>query len=279
MRLICPNCGAQYEVDDKVIPSTGRDVQCSNCGHTWFQQPAHMDADLAEELADDMPAKAPIKKPVEQSDAAPVAAPPPPPEKPKARSLDPDIASVLREEATREAEARRKESESLESQPELGFTDEPDVAADRSAAARARMARLRGGEENDAEAAAALAAAAATGARRDLLPDIEEINSTLRASQDRAPAGDPAAGVEQDAVREKSYRGGFRLGFGVMVFGIALAIALYAFAPQISQAVPATEPFLISYVAWANTVREQVNGNVDRLVTWVSGLIGGSPAE
>ncbi|KEP71448.1 hypothetical protein DL1_06530 [Thioclava dalianensis] len=37
MRLVCPNCGAQYEVDDAVIPENGRDVQCSNCAHSWFQ--------------------------------------------------------------------------------------------------------------------------------------------------------------------------------------------------------------------------------------------------
>lgn len=37
MRLVCPNCAAQYNVDDRAIPPGGRDVQCSNCGHTWFQ--------------------------------------------------------------------------------------------------------------------------------------------------------------------------------------------------------------------------------------------------
>ncbi|WP_201723338.1 zinc-ribbon domain-containing protein, partial [Sulfitobacter sp. HI0076] len=37
MRLICPNCDAQYEVPDEVMPVAGRDVQCSNCGQTWFQ--------------------------------------------------------------------------------------------------------------------------------------------------------------------------------------------------------------------------------------------------
>ena len=37
MRLVCPNCNAQYEVDDAAIPDSGRDVQCSNCGHGWFQ--------------------------------------------------------------------------------------------------------------------------------------------------------------------------------------------------------------------------------------------------
>lgn len=44
MRLICPNCGAQYEVPDSVIPETGRDVQCSSCGHTWFQRHAQQDS-------------------------------------------------------------------------------------------------------------------------------------------------------------------------------------------------------------------------------------------
>ena len=44
MRLTCPNCGAQYEVPAEVIPESGRDVQCSNCGDTWFQtHPDHPD--------------------------------------------------------------------------------------------------------------------------------------------------------------------------------------------------------------------------------------------
>jgi predicted Zn finger-like uncharacterized protein len=38
MRLVCPNCSAQYEVDASAIPASGRDVQCSNCGHTWWQR-------------------------------------------------------------------------------------------------------------------------------------------------------------------------------------------------------------------------------------------------
>ena len=48
MRLICPSCEANYEVDDRVIPDDGRDVQCSNCGHTWFQKSAAMLAEEAE---------------------------------------------------------------------------------------------------------------------------------------------------------------------------------------------------------------------------------------
>lgn len=40
MRLVCPNCVAQYEVADGTIPESGRDVQCANCGHIWFQDAA-----------------------------------------------------------------------------------------------------------------------------------------------------------------------------------------------------------------------------------------------
>ena len=37
MRITCPNCGAQYEVPEDAIPESGRDVQCSACGHTWLE--------------------------------------------------------------------------------------------------------------------------------------------------------------------------------------------------------------------------------------------------
>ena len=50
MRLICPNCSAQYEIDATLVPDEGRDVQCSNCGHTWFELPPPPE-DFAEALA------------------------------------------------------------------------------------------------------------------------------------------------------------------------------------------------------------------------------------
>ena len=39
MRLVCPNCNARYEIEASLIPSEGRDVQCSSCGETWWQPP------------------------------------------------------------------------------------------------------------------------------------------------------------------------------------------------------------------------------------------------
>lgn len=42
MQLICPNCVAQYEIDESNIPAEGRDVECASCGHHWFQDKVQM---------------------------------------------------------------------------------------------------------------------------------------------------------------------------------------------------------------------------------------------
>ncbi|MBD3766183.1 MAG: zinc-ribbon domain-containing protein, partial [Rhodobacterales bacterium] len=62
MRLICPNCGAQYEVDDAAIPPEGRDVQCSACGHAWYQlhPDAAAEAETDDERYEPVPATVPI---------------------------------------------------------------------------------------------------------------------------------------------------------------------------------------------------------------------------
>lgn len=261
MRLVCPNCGAQYEVDDNVIPETGRDVQCSNCGHTWFQRPAHMDAELADELDEPPPEDAAFEEPEDDEPAPEPAAEP--------RGLDPSIANVLREEAEREKEARRAETEGLETQPDLGLEESGAAAHDRSAAARARMARLRGLDDDAEPDAAAMAAAA--GARSELLPDIEEINSSLRASEDRDSEAD--AGTDADDEETRRRRGGFRTGFLLVVLVAAIAAAVYALAPQIARQVPQAEPYLASYVAWANDMRAQVGVGLDIAVSEISDLI------
>jgi len=187
MRLTCPNCDAQYEVPDEVMPKTGRDVQCSNCGQTWFQK--HPDAiatpDEARRVLDD-----------NTPDADEEISPPPPPmpntTSAARKQLDPSVADILREEAEAERKARERTTPpKLESQPELGeslnaATPPEDEAEVRAREARARMARMRG---EDPVAAAGAAGAAATSSRKDLLPDIDEINSTLRADFAARSAG------------------------------------------------------------------------------------------
>lgn len=282
MRLICPNCAAQYEVGDDVIPTNGRDVQCSNCAHTWFETPGASEAREAEQSAP--PALASIDAKV--TDAAPLEAadidtssivddvasdvvpsqnePPetnqtvdetPPQAEAQVedadtdmpavrRPLSPSVAEILREEAARE-EARRITDTSLETQPDLGLDSPRDPADQVAQEARDRMARLKG------EAApAAIAAAAATtvaAARSDMLPDIEEINSSLRSEDERSQA---AEGRPQ--TKRKS---GFRRGFFTVLLIAVVALLIYMFAPQISAAVPALEPTLTTYVNTVNDAR------------------------
>lgn len=42
MRLICPNCSTQYDVDAAAIPDGGREVQCGVCDTVWFQPDARI---------------------------------------------------------------------------------------------------------------------------------------------------------------------------------------------------------------------------------------------
>lgn len=250
MRLTCPNCEAQYEVDDSVIPPEGRDVQCSNCGHTWFQQ-----ADGAEDAA--------FWEPEAEPDGPGPETAEPPETTPEARRrpLDETVLSVLREEA--EFEQRAREAEALEDQPDLGL-DAPPAPQDTSH--EERMARLRGLETGTAED---LGTRREATARRDLLPDIEEINSTLD------PMHYPLADMDDFASAADRDRGnGFRRGFALVLILAGIALSLYAYAAQIAAAVPALEPALGLYAGtidnWRLWLNTQVPLGLERLTEIVT---------
>ena len=291
MRLICPNCDAEYQVDDAAIPETGRDVQCSNCGHAWFQ--LHADAEMAREVEEDvfgeMPSNADEPSPenaapaesaapavtnatdavaanadAADTDAADLAAP----AAGTRQTLAESVLSVLREEAERETAVRREEGPaprpldetgSVETQTEFGLDDSAQSSS-ASAAAR-HIARLKG---VDAEMPAM--AEAKSAARRDLLPDIEEINSTLRATSERAQAQmDDVDALPDIRRRRRGFRSGFVL---VMIVAVALAMA-YIMAPRIIAQMPGAAPTMRSYVAavdngrlWLDGVMKSASGSL-----------------
>jgi len=302
MRLICPSCGAQYEVDADLIPETGRDVQCSACGHVWFEGPAGTVAEAAAEPEAEATAVAVAEEP----EAAPAMAaevepevpptfaenplPPVPPVRAPRRTVTPAIAEILRQEAERERAAREAEARAaLERQEELPLPEpEPVAVAEPEVTAVAESVPERGDEpeaveEPPAKAAepdlaeavhAAIAAEAARPVprppepalsvpaaavrpaeappvapvavapmpRRDRLPDIEEINSTL------SPASGQAMSAAERAAEGRGGRG-FRLGFGLVLLVAALLALVYVYAPRIIAAVPASEPVIAPYAA------------------------------
>ena len=232
MRIICPNCDAQYEVDDAAIPAGGRDVQCSNCGHGWFQEREPGAEALTAELYD-------------EPDPVPAASP------------------AL---SQREIAARKAESQGIELQGDLGLPPPVSVAAAAPAAREsvppdaALAAQLRQG-------AGLAEKATKPSARRDLLPDIEEINSTLKPGA--VAAKGPQAGAEVE-----TGSGGFRSGFTLMLVVAAAMVALYVLAPQITAQSPGLGPTLDAYVALVDAVRSHLDGLIRQATGFLQGLSG-----
>lgn len=352
MRLVCPNCDAKYEVPEDAIPDAGRDVQCANCSHAWFQTRARTaSAAIVTKQPDPEPVAGPLASPAAVADSEPAAAMPPvavdvaaeaemppepaastgkskaagkgatPPAEPPlpeveppeaepphaepiaavsepeghapvpmpetpetepqvvsaeaeaapglgawpemaedvdtapaiaARAVDESVLTILREEAEREAKARRADGQALEDQPDLGVDAAP-------------VARKKGaGKKSIPEPVEATKASA----RRDLLPDVEEINSTLRPSDlpEAEFVGDPEA-VARDG------RGAFRSGFLLVLSAAILGGAIYIASVWLANLIPALEGPLKSYVGLIDGVRL----SLDSLMRSATRLISGEP--
>ncbi len=241
MRLTCPNCGAQYEVPDKVIPPKGRDVQCSNCDTSWFF--AHPDPLMRAEP--DL--RASSASFLDDDPADEVKAPPAPPR----RKLDPSVSAILQQEAERETRLRsRDRAEAADSRP--AAADRADAEASETARkARERMAHIRG------ESAASPASQDMPARRSGTLPDLDEINSTLRTSGESAYDNFAHATAKQGG-------SGFMRGIALTILLAALLVLAYVNARTIAEAVPQAAPYMKLYVAkidegrvWLDTVLGQ----------------------
>jgi predicted Zn finger-like uncharacterized protein len=161
------------------------------------------------------------------------------------RKTDETILAVLREEAEREIAQRRQEAATLESQPDLGLPEAPE----RSAGHRPVDAAEVGGTR-----------------QREILPDIDAINSSLRSDHDRRDSLDGETLVEEQ-------RRGFRMGFGIMLAIAAALIALYVGADWLAETVPALAPVLAAYLDLANGLRSWIDGLLAAGVDGLSALV------
>lgn len=185
-------------------------------------------------------------------------------------ALDREVADILREEAEFEATRRRSEDAppAFDPQGDLAFGE-----GGASTVLRERLDRMRGDgvpEPTIAASAAPATDAALAGARRDRLPDIEEINSTLRPGQGAPEPEMPMSAAEIATTR----RSGFRFGFVTVIIVTALLVGAYLYAPQIIRAVPATEDAMISYVDIANSARDRIDGMMSRAISGINTMVG-----
>ena len=318
MRITCPNCSAHYEIADGAIPDEGRDVQCSNCGTTWFQDGRQRALSVPESQS--VPSVTQVERETPQGAEPAPAAPPPPPEakevdtgqatSPPApgrrRRVIPDeqTLEILREE--REHDARRKIAPGKAEPDSVKMDGAAESAAvrRRAAAERARLSAaaavgrtgstpiapaglpIEGMDVSEAVAETMRAArqdnAKASGGadesedggranvpRRELLPDIEEINSSLRPDERVAEMAsqDDAVQTDEGFVRRRS---GFRTGFLVVQLMFVAAVAIYMFSDAIAARIPEFRPALDGYVAWVDIQRVGLAGSVESLTERLS---------
>ncbi len=124
------------------------------------------------------------------------------------------------------------------------MTPDPD-SGDSARKARARIALMRG--EDPPEPAAE--------PPRRSLPDIEQINSTLRASGDTA--------YQDFEYQPPKRKAGFTRGVALTTLLAACLVLAYVNARTISDAVPQAAPYVEGYVA-----------RIDEARVWLDGLVG-----
>ncbi|WFE75099.1 zinc-ribbon domain-containing protein [Roseinatronobacter sp. S2] len=258
MRITCPSCLAQYEIEPDLLPAEGREVQCSACSHIWFQHPASAtappappdpaerapdaqdrtpddDAESTEAPATEESAATPAPEDTERADTAP---------KPKSRRLDPSVADVLREEAQFEASQRQREAEGLQSQPDLGLLGGapwPSAGADTS---------------SDDDTVSTPHSSAGT---QSAFPDIDDISATLEPAGEARNRGDFQLPQTTQARQRSFWR-----GFIVPPVLAALMVGLYVVAPQLVDVLPASAPVVQGYVGAIDTARDGLHSILAR---------------
>ena len=278
MRLICPSCGAQYDVPDDAIPEAGRDVQCSNCNHTWFQL---------------------------HTTAAPIAEPAAP--QPARKPLDPAVSDILRQEAAREQQLRTSAS-TAPRQTQDDTTPKPAVDAaqtrrriagltEAEAAAEAdvrvapapkpvravrvtppparpeqpRVMPARSAEAADADADVSVDTATAAGDSADDMPSMNDINTSLR-TRAQAPESALTPAEEAEIITRRGFRRGFV--FGLLIFAVLLGP--YILADQIVATFPQSADAMANYSATLDAMRLSLNQRAGDLGDWIAEITAGA---
>ena len=236
------------------IPPAGRDVQCSACGHGWFEEPPEGRPRLVDpEPWESLPREEGGEE--EADDLAEVrAAPPPSADGATARArVAPEVERILREEAANEAQARAEKSARPAAAPAALLDTDPDLPQ------IARPARIvsREAERPAPPGPAPAPRPAARPARQvDRPMDLDRINSTLRSH----------GGLVQTEADRPRRRSGFAGGFWGSLAILAVLAGLYIFRTPIVEMVPQSAALLEPYGRAVDQGRFWLNREVGRLL-------------
>lgn len=265
MRLICPSCSAAYRIPDSALPPDGREVQCSACAHSWYQLPLTPKGSDAPPEDGAEPARSPEDRFFEPEDPQP------------RRPIDPEVLAVLKAEAKRETDARRREAAGLPPATDTSPRPLRERAAFPQETIRDRLARLK-----QAEASRAKAPDWPVGEESDTaLPgpgpseppqtsktavDNGKQTSSKQASTGTAltparPAQLPATltPAEVAVIYEKRQRKGFRLGFTATAGLCFVLVALFLAGPRLAAGIPASKPLLTPFLAAGEAAQSAIS--------------------
>lgn len=294
-RIVCPACQAVYEVPDGALPAGGRDVQCSDCGHNWYQLSQGGEAPEAAPVPQPVPPVSVVAGRIaaDRFDFGPAGddllddpeldLPPPPPRRP----IDPEVLAVLKAEAEHETRARAREMAApMEHQPDLPLPPPAPKSELRERLARLKAAEATGagarwttGIDSPADPPEDRGAESGTGtalAGFPPLPPLPEGVSVDRPLRDRsriAPSALEAPGVVGNlpaAPRAQALtfweapevRRGFRIGFFLPVAAVVAVLGLYMAAPRLSAALPELAPTLRPVIEGGAALQADIAGAV-----------------
>ncbi len=284
MRLVCPNCASEYEVDAEMIPPEGRDVQCANCENVWFQEPepekpTPLMLDRAYQ-AESAPQDAPIS-----ADTAPDMGMVPP-------------APSTEEEEREQLRSAVREELAIQEKDEAGATTDSVAEADGKTAPDAKGEAAEDKKTDDGKDDDTVLSSLRTQlaeAKKDFNFSDDQVAKSQKRSVVAAAA---SAGIDassptraEEAVTERKktherpktlmqaieeesgpiYRPRRKLrGFLTIVVLALIALGVYSFAPQISEAYPAADPYLRQYVGLVDQGRASVEALYDKATMMVS---------
>lgn len=273
MRLVCPNCSAQYEVDASLLPAEGTEVQCSACSTVWFQPGPDAAAPTPRPAAERARRPAPDQgRPAatRAEPAAPDAARTSAPEKPLASAAPrpttdpaPDLASPPQPAP----EAPPVPHPKPEAVTDTGPFPEPraldpavaDVLRQEAEFEARQRAREGAGLETQEELGLFGPVASghdtpATRSAASSLPDIDDISSTLE------PIDTERAGQTELPQTHAARRRSFLAGLLVPLVVAGLLALMYLMAPILASAVPALDTPLSGYVGLVEQARAGLAG-------------------
>ncbi|MDO5633005.1 MAG: zinc-ribbon domain-containing protein [Paracoccus sp. (in: a-proteobacteria)] len=248
IRLICPGCGAEYRLDEGMIPAQGREVECSACGHIWHQPgsgtqepppalasvPAPVSPQAESRRRDPidfvvsrrMSGHDLTRPPIYREQTVPPA-PPTPAQMPRLnRPLPADVLAILTEEAERERAAQAAEQTATTA---LTTTDWPATTLTTSRPAEPQQSRDAAAVLPPAQTERASSVSSTLGQNTVPLPAVGDMASTLETVATAPEDHADTAAVSAPPPPHHHGRTGFVCGLLVA----ALLLALYLAAPLV----------------------------------------------